>query len=285
MNRIRFRTLALSADDAFIISRLTLHKGRKIRKHSHDFAEIHWVDQGKALHWVNGKSMPMGPNHLLMIRPSDEHAFQCGLDHDFVFVVLAFPAEILRHIRERYFAASSLFYGGTQPQPEMIELDGSLIERLNEQADILANAPRNLFHLERFLLNMLFMIDSHSLPMVPVVCPNWLRRAYGLIQHPQALSGGLKAFRQLCGKSDAHISKACKKWLNATPSQIINKFRMDYAAKELAMSNRAIVDISLECGFDSLSHFYHLFKQQHGITPKEYRYRNKIIAGAVEFPS
>ena len=107
MNHFRFKDLALSADDMFIISRLTLPQGSTISLHSHDFAEIHWVDQGHAMHQVNGKSIPVGTNSLLMIRPSDVHGFECALDHDFVFVVIAFPTEILKHIQERYFQDST----------------------------------------------------------------------------------------------------------------------------------------------------------------------------------
>ena len=43
------------------------------------------------------------------------------------------------------------------------------------------------------------------------------------------------------------------------------------AAEFLAHSNFSTVEISGKLGFDSLSHFNHLFKKTFGITPREYR--------------
>jgi len=44
----------------------------------------------------------------------------------------------------------------------------------------------------------------------------------------------------MCNRSAAHVSRACRQWLNATPSQIVNRFRMDYASRELSMTDRPI---------------------------------------------
>jgi AraC family cel operon transcriptional repressor len=280
MHRFRFESIAPAPEDAYVLARVTLLRGDTIQLHTHDFAEIHWVEQGEGEHRVNGMSVPVRASHLLLIRPTDVHGFECGGDQDLVFVVLAFRRKTLTHLRTRYFSDMPSFYGGTARLPKAVELDGEQLRLAGAQADILANAPRTLFHLERFLLNLFFIIHSHPSRQVPAACPNWLRRAYTTIQCPEVLTGGVKAFKQVCGRSAAHVSRACRQWLGATPSQIVTRFRMDHAAKQLAMTDRSILDISMECGFDSLSHFYRLFKQRHGISPNQYRVRNKFTAGS-----
>jgi len=279
MDRFRFEKIVLSPEDAHLLARVTVRRGETIRQHTHDFAEIHWVEQGEVEHRVNGVSVPIRANHLLMMRPADVHGFECRGDRDFVFVILAFRRKSLTHLRKRYFSDVPSFYGGASRLPKTVDLDSEQLRLAAAQADILANAPRTLFHLERFLLNLFFIIDSHTPQDVHASCPDWLRQAYVSIQHPEALTGGVKAFKQLCSRSEAHVSRACRQWLNATPSQIVTRFRMDHAAKQLSMTERSILDISMECGFDSLSHFYRLFKQRHGISPNEYRVRNKFTGG------
>ena len=279
MKTFRFREIALAPDHAFVLSRVTVPKGQIIPQHTHDFAEIHWVEQGEALHQVNGESVWIRPRHLLQMRPSDVHGFECGRDCDLVLVIVVFLNDTLAHIRRRYFPDSPSFYGGTSPLPQMLEMESEVLRRTSEQADLMANSPRTVFHIERFLLNLFFTIENSSGEGVPLLCPDWLRRAYLLIQNKEALSGGTKTFQQICNRSEAHVSRSCKQWFKATPSQIVNRFRMDYAARELSMTERPILEISMDCGFDSLSHFYRLFRERYNISPHMYRVRNKVIAG------
>jgi AraC-like DNA-binding protein len=38
-----------------------------------------------------------------------------------------------------------------------------------------------------------------------------------------------------------------------------------------------IADIAAAAGFESLSHFYHLFQKQHGVTPRQFRERFRTL--------
>jgi len=46
---------------------------------------------------------------------------------------------------------------------------------------------------------------------------------------------------------------------------------MDHSAILLVGSSKEIVEISLECGFESLSHFYACFRTAHGMSPGRFR--------------
>ncbi|MEP5051186.1 MAG: helix-turn-helix transcriptional regulator, partial [Alloalcanivorax venustensis] len=52
----------------------------------------------------------------------------------------------------------------------------------------------------------------------------------------------------------------------------IREQRLDRAFRELAerdLGQRRLVEVALECGFDSQSHFCRLFRQRFGMTPGE----------------
>ncbi|MCX5868425.1 MAG: AraC family transcriptional regulator [Proteobacteria bacterium] len=279
MDTICFHQLTSSPGDKFHLTRATIPGGSTIRQHTHDFIEILWVDGGEATHEVNGESVSIRTNHLIMMRTGDVHGFTCDRESNLVLVNIAFRAEILEHIRSRYFPGAPFFYGGESRLPKMVDLDNDFRRRAGDHVDLLANEPRTLFHIERFLLNLFHHIESRSAEEFSPLCPDWLMRAYTLVQKPEIFTGGVKAFRRLCGKSATHVARESREWLKSTPSQIINRTRMDYAAKELSMTDRTILDISLDCGFSSLSRFYQIFKQQYRMSPRKYRIKNKSVTG------
>ena len=67
-----------------------------------------------------------------------------------------------------------------------------------------------------------------------------------------------------------------KKHMGLTSIQYINNYRLEKAAYLLTSTNNSIMDISLEVGFDNLSYFNKLFKKKYNITPKEFRFKNKL---------
>lgn len=75
------------------------------------------------------------------------------------------------------------------------------------------------------------------------------------------------------GISQNHLIYLFRQRFHRTPVEYINKLRVERAKERLSNTNLTILDIAMLCGFGSLSTFYELFKQQVGITPKEYRKR------------
>lgn len=75
----------------------------------------------------------------------------------------------------------------------------------------------------------------------------------------------------LLGISQFHFSHLFKQTLKTSPYQYLLQQRIERAKLLLKQSDRAIIDIALECGFNSHSHLSKTFRQLTGITPKAYR--------------
>lgn len=56
-----------------------------------------------------------------------------------------------------------------------------------------------------------------------------------------------------------------------TPGQYLRKLRLAEAENKLRTGKATILQVALDCGFESLSAFYRLFKRSRGISPAQYR--------------
>ena len=61
--------------------------------------------------------------------------------------------------------------------------------------------------------------------------------------------------------------------LNVSPIQYIRQLRVEKAAQLLLSTRRKVGDIALECGFTDVSYFTRTFREQKGVSPREFRQR------------
>ena len=75
----------------------------------------------------------------------------------------------------------------------------------------------------------------------------------------------------LLDMSQFHFSRLFKQSIGMSPYQYLIQQRVERAKHLLKQSDRLIVDIALECGFNSHSHLSKKFRELTGMTPKAYR--------------
>lgn len=78
-----------------------------------------------------------------------------------------------------------------------------------------------------------------------------------------------------CNLSQYYFMKFFKKHLGITCTEYINLYRLDMSSKLLDTTDKSITEISFETGFNSVSYFNKLFKENFKVTPKEFRIANK----------
>jgi AraC family transcriptional regulator len=76
---------------------------------------------------------------------------------------------------------------------------------------------------------------------------------------------------QLLDISQFHFSHLFKQSMGISPHQYLLQQRVERAKQMLKQTDRSIVEIALECGFNSHSHLSKQFRQLIGITPSAYR--------------
>jgi AraC family transcriptional regulator len=75
----------------------------------------------------------------------------------------------------------------------------------------------------------------------------------------------------LLDMSQFHFSHLFKKAIGTSPYQYLLQQRVERAKQLLKQPDQSIMDIALECGFNSHSHLSNQFRQMTGMTPTAYR--------------
>jgi len=84
----------------------------------------------------------------------------------------------------------------------------------------------------------------------------------------------LKQLAGLYFVNEKYLGRTFKKETGQSVHEYLNRIRMDKAAHLLVHTTKPILDVALECGFGSLSHFIRTFKAHTTLTPTDYRARN-----------
>lgn len=83
----------------------------------------------------------------------------------------------------------------------------------------------------------------------------------------------LNDLAQVININPQYFCRFFKNIFHMTPVEYINHYRISQSIKMLQSGSRSILEICLDCGFESPSYFVKLFKKETGFTPAEYRKR------------
>ena len=266
--------------EAFHIARRTMRGRAPDQPHTHEFAEVFWVEQGEGVHEINGQRLPLKPGMLVAIRPNDRHGFH-GSAEGFTIVNVAFPADTLNFLRDRYCPCGEGFLWRTvkaASMPFQTIVNADQRRWLRDWADHLASAPCIRLELERFLMELLheFMAGAESASDARSV-PDWLADALEKIREPRHFTLGTPQFAKLAGRTPQHVNAVLKAARGLTATDAVNQARLDYAATQLRMSSKKIIEICMDCGLQNLGHFHRLFHEHFGTTPRLYRQRLQAV--------
>ena len=151
----------LSANEKFHIARVNITSSQDLSLHSHDYAEILWVEKGTGIHHVNGHQFRLSPGDLIMVRPKDRHTFSSS-GKGIVIVNVAFPVETLDYFRQRYFEWSNLYFWTTGMFPFQMRLSRDIVKRLSSRAEEAMKYGRSNIQLDSLLLFIFRQITANE---------------------------------------------------------------------------------------------------------------------------
>jgi AraC family cel operon transcriptional repressor len=159
--------------------------------------------------------------------------------------------------------------------PARLRLSSAQVKKLSGEINTLWQASRRRLALEKFLLELYLMLQPVR-STTATAMPDWLAEACTTVQKHSYFSEGAAGLVRASRRSPEHVARVVRAHFKCTPSEYVNRIRMDYAARELRLSTRSIIEIGLECGIQDLSHFYALFREAYGQTPRRYRLAHQM---------
>ena len=81
----------------------------------------------------------------------------------------------------------------------------------------------------------------------------------------------LKQMADLSAFTEKYFCAFFKKQTGVTPTEYINRVRLERACELLRMHDVSVTEAAFETGFESLSYFIRRFKKQFGVSPAQYK--------------
>lgn len=81
----------------------------------------------------------------------------------------------------------------------------------------------------------------------------------------------LPELAQVAGMNPKYFCRAFAQMTGRTPIGYLNYFRVEQAGERLALTDEAVTDIALSCGFNDMSYFSRTFSRLKGMSPSAYR--------------
>ncbi|MGL4860031.1 MAG: transcriptional regulator ChbR [Enterobacteriaceae bacterium] len=232
--------------------------------HQHDYYELTLVLTGRYYQEVNGKEVllergdfvfiPLGSHHQSSYKLGTCRLLNIGISQAF------FDKHYLA-LLPACFVASQSYRLKSQFLSYIEAVIASSAFQSGDFAEFLETVT---FH----SVNSIRHYKQDSGEAVPL----WLRHTLEAMHDKQYFADkAIHNMVTLAGKTQEHLTRATRRYFNKTPMQIIHEIRINYAKRQLEVTNDSVEDIAYDCGYNDVSLFIKNFKKLISLTPGNYR--------------
>ncbi len=241
-----------------------------VKEHFHQTYQILYVMEDEGEISLDGNSNSFDRDHLAFITPYSRHSIVAHTK--LAILVLEFEPDIFdstiqRKLINDYFKESKII---KLNEFEAMEIRQLLRKMLYQQS--LGN-PLEIMGMEVYLMELLYLFartqqapsftDTNTLRAEKL--KKYIDSNYFNVINASDLSAKL-------GVSTRYVNTIFKERYSMTPLQYLTEVRLERAKKLLVETNKDIISICFEVGFESLSTFYRMFSNYTQISPKKFRY-------------
>lgn len=85
-------------------------------------------------------------------------------------------------------------------------------------------------------------------------------------------------YARIAGRSAAGFKREFNEHYGTSPGKWLTNRRLEHTKLLLATSKKTIGEIIYDCGFENISHFSRVFKENYGLSPLQYRQKNPVFS-------
>ncbi len=222
----------------------------------------------------------MNPGDACFIRPSDEHALYSPKNAPLKTINFTLKAEYAEALMRLF----EIDIGKTDINSDLsFRIDAAKLRKITNET-ILIQSLKNASLRDgimrcKILFNDLFGEFAKQKFIEQENAPEWVENLLVTLSDPLISDMSIK--KQLATSSNYSYSsmiRLFKKYTGYTIIEYIHMKKIEYAADLLSHSEKKILEIASLLGYDSLSHFNHLFKRYTGLTPSQCRKAGNLFS-------
>lgn len=251
---------------------------RNVKLHHHDFYEIYFFISGDVEYYIEGEIYKLKPGDLVLINTTELHQAQINkCEKNYERIVLWINKEFLKGLSSENTDIANCFESEDKKTIINIDFDiqrdiESLFHKLLELdkfkgigKDLLANA---------YITELMVKINNLAVDEKQVYDNETKKSALidemiDYIEENICEELPIDFLAEKFYLSKYHLSREFKKYTNVSIHKFIKLKRL-IQAKEHILQNDSITDVYIKCGFGDYSNFFRAFKQEYGITPKQF---------------
>lgn len=244
-------------------------KNRTAERHRHSFYAMELITSGSCIQYINGYRHECDPGTLCLLSPFDYHDFQLSKS-DVTTICLSFTEDVLEKEVLEVLNNTEL--------PCFLQLSAAELEAFTRDlqqldAEITQASPMYLSIVNAIVNKLVIFLlrNASTQAMNTANRKSDIRYSISYIRNhfrePLSLEGIAKTFNV----TQNHFCKYFKKITGITFKEYLLQLRLEYALKQILLTQDSITDICFESGFNSPSYFTKAFKARFGKTPTAYR--------------
>lgn len=263
---------------------VTVDKGKRmIREHRHSRFEIVHFRKGSGIYVVNGKNYSIKQGDVFVFSSNEQHCIT-EIHQPLEFVNIHFEPKFFWGSSQEGFSSGDIFFN--HAKDFCCRLDRKSVEK--EKIIILIEGIFEELHCKRAEYKM--MARSLLTNIIVILIRNFgyseakinsaknsssvraVKKAMDYIYHNLTEQITLDDIAKAVGMSRSHFSTVFKATLGVTLWDYICEKRIELVMRKLEQeTDKSMLEIALECGFNNTANFNKAFKKQTGRTPREYK--------------
>jgi len=243
---------------------------RSTSLHYHNYYEVFLITGGRATHYFNGTEAALRRNTLHMIRPTDVHQFVAARGESCTHMNLLVLPQRLEQICTALNIPFAAVSSGAPLWAVLSDAEAAFFLDRAEQINLCGkhhdDASRLILEMLAEALALLYRRRPH-----PSGADDWFSDLLRTLRSPEHLTMRASEVYALCPCSAPVLIRRFRDAMGCTVVEYLTRAKMDYAQSFLRATNFPVREIASRLGYDSASHFCHIFKAHTGKTPQEYR--------------
>lgn len=254
---------------------------KAVELHHHDFYEIYYFIEGKATYTVEGRQYPMQKHNILLISPNELHQVNVPEQQTYERIVLWISKEYLQRLSSEDTHLIDVFTRSALTKNNLITLSKESLSKITDSFDQIINYYNsndfgNDLLCQAELTKLLVMLNAYAL------------RPNGAATQTNLSDSVIDYVGKNLGDSDLSIDRIAKKFF-VSPSRLSHIFKEETGtslyqyvikkrlvySKVLLLENSPVTEVYAKCGFNDYTGFFRTFKQEYGLTPKQFVQLNK----------